>query len=1820
MVLALLLGGLLPLFAASNQSRYLQGRVRRLKACVGLLGTMAEPQPSAPPLNPFATSGNPADQIPDPDALHRGRTPVANPFLFYVLDQRKDLKPDGWEFYNPAAPPFATREQALRWGFAGLTQNQALRTDMAPYWEVVISQANLPRLLEMDVIYLPVSRNSGGGSPTPIPTFFTEEQRRVLTLLADAGVAIWTDWALDLPTASGILGGNDLANLNPTDRRRNPFFTNLDFAAAAGNALTPSIGHPLISGQFVFQAGQAQQIGRAYAGNPPSRDRVLELRALDMQPTSNFATVVPTSAGSPDLAAYVAAGRFGSGYVIGTAGNVGGAICGFLGNNLLRVTNQDLNQAEPEDLKFAYNLFAWSTEVTHGQDTPRHTAQSNAPIDGMIEQQNYPHLLPSGPGTPWVAYPPAGLAPGSLPANPAAPLLINGLAVSAVRWRNGGSLVSEISVFEENPTDDFDGNSFVDDPNTAITPATAQFADISVGQNYDRVMGLTLNPSDVIYGMSVGELFDLGNPQGARAFVFAAGNNGLLSLPAPRPGLPAADYWNLPGVPKIAPNVGVAYTGAPGFALLPGPIAGQRTEARVYGAGRFQGTFGPPTSGKMVSFRVDALGNFAQEWYYPPNQEANRLGAPAGPVTVAQVVDQGTGSVDTMVFTTSTSSGDLGVPMGPGAGDTTGKCEGWILASRGDVLGFPAGNPNPNANATAAGRRFVSVRWLNIPANAGVQAPQRQELMWDPNKHFEVRVMDKDRNYVLARYLPGMAGFTLLQDGTAGQVELPTPPAAFARPGQPEIWDLDRFVLLADYSPLPTPVDTGLVGQATMRPRFSPATPYVRSSAQQVLPTGIAGGVAVGRDNTIYYATGQGYMCATEWRKGRPQFRWKIRGMPGDYNPTGGLSTDVDPTSPTYLGDYAFVSTPAAGSRIVFASRNGTVYMFEPDQSIRFKLTPPAGFPSGIPWSAGLANEVVLAADHGLSIVPTSPGVMANQQPWGRVPGQFSVDPDTGSVTFHNMENFSLDLANALSPQQLLALGVDTAGRPAVPITWWFRNNLGNPALPTANAPWTAYVPLPIVAVYRPSLPTTESWFSGPVIAGDKVYLMGSSGYMHEIPLDPKAVDPRFPVAGVGLAGFNMANPLLSMRRVRNVSFGTGVNALASPALGQGVVAVNSPRGLTVYGSPSVVIADSNRVVEASGNSTALAVTDVVIKHRVDVSEFAIPTDPGFANTTIAGVVRPILTERKLLSRPAMVRKLDRRSSLTGLFNSSTIIEPDPTGGPGIKENPEWAEDSYLAADTGHNRIVEFNPAGKVVWECDQIYDPMDYLPSGEPLKLSGPMDAQRWVETETVDLGSGPETIYVIHTLIADTGNNRVVEIVDKVRYQRGYFGPDSFVVIPGQVGTNGQLFRWYHVVVWSSQTNAQGLKLRYRTAQRVYWPDATGNRILAPPIPGEPVGTVAWAVPPYLPKERYFTTTMAAVTGQTVTYGGAYAVAGYHRYFGAPSRAVIERKPTVLAGGDSIVFLRGNYKMDEVSGGAVVAVGSAMRPFDAREAYPMGTPVASDQYRYTQGVVDPNIPTVTTIHDELVAGAPASNNPVHRLNGISSVQLTVRSDGKFAPETYGNAPMTRFPYLLIADTDGVWEFRMRPGVAPVEFRLTMAFTLEDYAYCTGAGNGDPARLYSPLPVDHAPGGRRLGASSARRLPSGLILITSRIPQNDQPRGNLVANLQTHLNAGSDVFLLRAADYRTALERQAAGLPVPYDRVNVALHGWQADTWVQTIHAGNIPPAMRGAASIRWRAAEQFNPNAAPTLRTQLEAGNNPYELTGSYIPVQPTFADLVY
>src|SRR5947208_5477964 len=106
--------------------RYAAPRPRRFKVCISYV-----PDPHNDPF------GIAPQQFP--------QTFPSNPWMFYALQNRTDIKPDGWDFYNPAAPGVVTENMVRRWNNVqgsntGWTPGVTpLKPSMAPYWELSIS-------------------------------------------------------------------------------------------------------------------------------------------------------------------------------------------------------------------------------------------------------------------------------------------------------------------------------------------------------------------------------------------------------------------------------------------------------------------------------------------------------------------------------------------------------------------------------------------------------------------------------------------------------------------------------------------------------------------------------------------------------------------------------------------------------------------------------------------------------------------------------------------------------------------------------------------------------------------------------------------------------------------------------------------------------------------------------------------------------------------------------------------------------------------------------------------------------------------------------------------------------------------------------------------------------------------------------------------------------------------------------------------------------------------------------------------------------------------------------------------------------------------------------------------------------------------------------------------------------------------------------------------------------------------------------------------------------------------------------------------------
>ncbi len=141
-----------------------------------------------------------------------------------------------------------------------------------------------------------------------------------------------------------------------------------------------------------------------------------------------------------------------------------------------------------------------------------------------------------------------------------------------------------------------------------------------------------------------------------------------------------------------------------------------------------------------------------------------------------------------------------------------------------------------------------------------------------------------------------------------------------------------------------------------------------------------------------------------------------------------------------------------------------------------------------------------------------------------------------------------------------------------------------------------------------------------------------------------------------------------------------------------------------------------------------------------------------------------------------------------------------------------------LVVDSGNNRAVEIDRAGRVVWPLDLFGYEYYTSPDNHDLRLSRPADAWRYYDVEAVDTdgdGTADRSFPVVHTVVADTGNARVIDIETR------FYDPISFV----------QDGRQRHTVVTLTPTYVRVgtaprrfLRVRYTSAQPIFDPGNGG------------------------------------------------------------------------------------------------------------------------------------------------------------------------------------------------------------------------------------------------------------------------------------------------------------------------------------------------------------------------------------------------------------
>ncbi|MES2462954.1 MAG: DUF4159 domain-containing protein, partial [Armatimonadota bacterium] len=237
-----------------------------------------------------------------------------DPFVFYIADARTDVKPQNWDLINPLAPATVTSEILTRWtirnsGLIPFQLGQKITKNMAPYWEVSLNNTSLADLLQYDLLFITNHRDVS----------FTPAEREKLRKLVDGGGIVWIEDCGNMRIRPG--GTFFLEELQ---------FRNEGSTAGAGpNINQPS--HPILNTPYKLTFQEIANLGDKNYANFYISKMLQNEQASPNRGDSGRGTGVPNgntlinvvgnnAAGNQP---YIAAGNYGSGAVIATAGDSG---------------------------------------------------------------------------------------------------------------------------------------------------------------------------------------------------------------------------------------------------------------------------------------------------------------------------------------------------------------------------------------------------------------------------------------------------------------------------------------------------------------------------------------------------------------------------------------------------------------------------------------------------------------------------------------------------------------------------------------------------------------------------------------------------------------------------------------------------------------------------------------------------------------------------------------------------------------------------------------------------------------------------------------------------------------------------------------------------------------------------------------------------------------------------------------------------------------------------------------------------------------------------------------------------------------------------------------------------------------------------------------------------------------------------------------------------------------------------------------------------------------------------------------------------------
>jgi hypothetical protein len=446
--------------------------------------------------------------------------------------------------------------------------------------------------------------------------------------------------------------------------------------------------------------------------------------------------------------------------------------------------------------------------------------------------------------------------------------------------------------------------------------------------------------------------------------------------------------------------------------------------------------------------------------------------------------------------------------------------------------------------------------------------------------------------------------------------------------------------------------------------------------------------------------------------------------------------------------------------------------------------------------------------------------------------------------------NFSATKQGTLSPsvyapgilqvtQQQSAQGVTTSTGGATSIAI---NTAWNGAAPMLE--W--YTQLPTTGVNSPIIVPT----SPPRMIGDYIYFgySGATNATSSYGIASVLADPS--KVGLEADPVTRAIPHDADYRFTQV-VPSSVGPIRYIGASDAYLVAQGDAGVQAFAYNSVLIADGNRLIELDPDGNATWTMDSTQEPAQSTALGASTPIQSTTATTFGGTSAGVLSSSVPLNRPSTVTQISTNDFLIADTGNNRCVHVDRSGN--VLTQLSDSSGNILLLQPGQfngSNFTLLNPGTTAPspynLEFTTFNDPLGLLPVGEPNTLSQPQSVVTWLTYEYRN-GTAAGTLATAinaHYLIADTGNSRLLDIVDRYTEVTSSTGvpTNTYALDAPTLDVNGvPVTQDYHYLNWISHTSdVAGRSYGYVGGQPVLY-NATAPAT-APP-----------AVPPYLMTPKY-------------------------------------------------------------------------------------------------------------------------------------------------------------------------------------------------------------------------------------------------------------------------------------------------------------------------------------------------------------------------------